>query len=335
MAATLAAGEEHLRAADAGVLLRVNDWQAHPERPWELCPDASGRAGGDVGWARDVNRSCNAQINDRVSATLVNPAAHGLFDHLDADCYGLVVSPRAARVLCSYYGDGCTNAKTCKPDAYEWPADVCGRDPKFAPAMRDADHDGACLPGCGPQWCEEHGLGWDQLRGKGPWRCAWRGLRGMLRNQQACKWCPYNEIVLDASRWRSALPHTVEAWFVTERCGARDVEAVRASRRAMLAAYGLDDGAAPIVRYLPSTSPSWPWRPYAGARAFEEVTDAALHPSREWDEALAQRAARVTCQQCWAIHKGTRGDCSAMVGCDSAKCGFCTNAHSAQRTTAA
>jgi hypothetical protein len=163
-----------------GVLLRVSDWQTLPDRPWEPCDD-SGADLGSEGLRRRENRSCNRQVNDRISASLVTSRAYGVFDRVAADCFGFVVAPHAANVLCSYLGDGCTNAKTCKPDSITRPSDACGRDPDFAPAMRGRN--GSCIPGCGPQWCEDNGISWAQLSGHGPWRCAWRELSSMLREQ--------------------------------------------------------------------------------------------------------------------------------------------------------
>lgn len=274
------------------------------------------------------NRVCSAQISDRLSATIVNNRAYGLFDHLhEVDCFGFIMRPSDADVLCSYLGDGCTNSKTCQPDStspWAWPGDVCGRDPSSPPAMmRD---DGRCIPGCGPQWCETNGLDWSRLRGKGPWRCAWQGLRGMLQNQAKCPWCYYNEVILNSSTYASRLPLAVEAFFVTERCRADDLDRVRKIRRAFLATFALGEEMAPVVSYLPPSSQAtdWPRASYVLA-AFEDVTDEMAHPSAAWAAKVALRTALVGCDRCWRINKGRTDDCSAVLGCHSDKCSFCTN----------
>ena len=109
----------------AGVLLRTADSYEHPDFMWEMCPET---LDGHPAWC--------AKYNDRVPVSLVNRAHTAVYKHGSP---GMVVAPRAVRMMCAYYSDGSSQSKSCNPPS------------------------AGCVPGCGP-WC----------RFEKDWGCSWR-----------------------------------------------------------------------------------------------------------------------------------------------------------------
>ena len=188
--------------ASAGVLLHIFD--AVDVRPWN---EASLKRKHDP---------------DTLAATIVNKRrmqiAYGY------GCAGFVVHPVSTTVKCAYERDAGSLRFACSPDS------------GYPMAKHTLHHpNGTCLGGCGAEWCSSWGT---HSKGSAT-PCAWRRLSDAMRAQErtppheaaaSCsrgpEACVYNEVVIDLAIWRSSLPRSIDAVFMTPRCDSNTTQRV-------------------------------------------------------------------------------------------------------------
>ena len=195
----------------------------------------------------------HSETGDRISAALINARMQAdpgfnipIYSYSLA---GIIMSPAANRLLCSYPYDVGSVGRRC------WPRGV-------------SDH---CIPGCSRfdnddnPWCQP---GSDQWKHEHP-ACAWRpeNLDAMMRAREEVRsrelrppqkmWNDgkyYNELIFDAKYYQDHLPDSIEAvFYLDDNCGdAYDGPKCRdygfGAQRAITRHFGLGSDRIPLLK---------------------------------------------------------------------------------------
>ena len=183
-----------------------------------------------------------AACADRISASIISEKLPEIYGGCEKG--GLILAPDLGNVFCSYFNDGGTMQKFCG---------------KNAPA--------GCVPGCAdtltskPNWCD----GKQALNiAADIYSCAFRPNETYAMLQHHIKFGgAYNEVVINANRWRSRLPDGLDGIFF--RAGG-DEKLARAVHRTFSSTY---HSAMRSKRALPLLRLDWP--PVRGLRVFTRV----------------------------------------------------------------
>ena len=188
-----------------GVIIHQLDGTEDAQERWRPCFAASGQPESQTKQRMTLfSKRC---VNDRISASIVNSKMLRIYDPSGP---GIVIAPSAARVLCSYPGDGLSRGKTC---------------------TRPGTTDG-CVPGCWvntaaykSRWCSRDNFRDAAIATRVRSRrdassCAWRAtqtremLESMLgANSDAAASASWNELIIDPNFYMMQLPRAVEAIF--------------------------------------------------------------------------------------------------------------------------
>ena len=148
----------------AGVLVRAFDGLEYPLKPWLPCPK-------DQPWLR----MCASKA-DRFPTSLLWPQHTETYKGKGTGMGGVVIRPHAAKIKCSYHGDGFTMSKGGEP----------------CPESNYCDQPGSRM-----------------------YKCSWRAsqLMSMMEHSDGSS---HNEVVLDSQAWVEELPSTIEAIFLVD-----------------------------------------------------------------------------------------------------------------------
>ena len=240
------------KLSEIGVIMHAFDATEDPQAPWAPCPQG--------------NVICGF-LHDKVSASAVYL---GKTNAYTVKYGGVVLHPSIARVKCGYVGDGGTREKTCSPNAASRCVSGCGI---FASDSGHPKHDSEtgqrhfisvyCDAAAESEngWCG--GYPWrTRVRGAPPnpnpgtepshvllmkaWPPLSQDLGKMFTLDRSAK--EYNELIVDGDHWTRHLPGIIEAFVITpERDG--DVVELQKTRERFLRTYGLNETAAPVVRF--------------------------------------------------------------------------------------
>jgi len=240
------------KLSEIGVIMHAFDATEDPQAPWAPCPQG--------------NVICGF-LHDKVSASAVYL---GKTNAYTVKYGGVVLHPSIARVKCGYVGDGGTREKTCSPNAASRCVSGCGI---FASDSGHPKHDSET----GQRhfisvYCDAAAESENGWCGGYPWRTkvrdappnpnpgtepphvllmkAWpplsQDLGKMFTLDRLAK--EYNELIVDGDHWTRHLPSIIEAFVITpERDG--DVVELQKTRERFLRTYGLNETAAPVVRF--------------------------------------------------------------------------------------
>ena len=197
-----------------GVMLHQFDGTTDYDAPWMPCPTSQ--------WCHDVG--------DRLSVSIVSKRLPFLYKDGGA---GMILSPSATHVRCSYFADGGTMSKKCVSTM------------------------NGCVAGCCdqwgyPNWCEDV-----RLESQTVYQCAFKAddLGAMLRHQTLrAEGRHYNEVVVDTAHW-DPMKSFVAFYFVE---GAKQPALDAHSK--FHALYGIDSvNAAPLVQLQLQPEPGQPY----------------------------------------------------------------------------
>ena len=252
------AGKPTSSVDGAGVFVSQIDVTHDAARPWLPC-------------SSDPDRAWCWWLSDRLPGSVTNAATPHVFmgaNGLSPIKGGIVVAPVGVGIQCAYAGDGGSQGedKACPIPACMGRKPPCKRVGWMRGVEPTDERWAGCVPGCSvkgrpPRWCSspsDRSCTWDEA-----------GLEGMMLQQQnvieeAARLQRdlhptqlYNEVVLNALRWVSRLPATVEAFFYTAGAGAEERAYVARARAEFMAEYGV--GGTPLLVYDPEAE-SQPFR---------------------------------------------------------------------------
>jgi hypothetical protein len=222
---------------------------------------------------------------DIISVSLINRAMHPDPGHnipiYSFDLGGVIISPWAAQLLCSYpYDVGTVRRKKCTSQNLDMVHCIPGCTPDDSRANRSSDW-GSTAIWCPPvdptaTWQSQEKKA-EAVKFSGDQGCAWKqdDLMPMMKLRDSYsehakfhgKWDDhkfYNELVLDPLAFKELLPHSIEAVFYQPGTTGKDCfdafnilikakmhkceDYARAAHRAFVNHYGLSDHDVPLLK---------------------------------------------------------------------------------------